>query len=500
MIYQISTLILCLSIFSAPAFAKRSVQELRISGDILWFTEGDLNKDKLNDILISYRRGTGKQAKRFLAVFFRTPKGFNSSPDRAFQSPSNAVAYTIADAIGDEQNEIVYLAADGVYAQIVQKDRVSRPIRIIKQESIVGSPEDEDFPRWSFAQIIDGKLTIILPQQGAISLYQRNGALYDLWSSIKLRTSNFYDAERPSYVRSARGGRSGKMYAFSMTTVIPLLRFLDQTGDGKTDLVAHFEDRVSVYKQTKQGIIESEPSHQRWFQLRTKKEQAARDTSLDIQILDLDGDGIADVSATKISGGVLNMRSETRLYRGQKGGGFSSRPIQTFKDEGFASLVRYVDTDLDGQIEMVHPLSKPSLFSLSRVLLTSQLAVDFRVRQPAMSRKQFFIEEPSFETTSILGLDFSTGGALHGPYPLFGLDLNNDKKPDLGIGQGEKQFEVLWGETKETLSDERKTSFKMKSTRETLRLNPGPGQASEIIFLYKHFAKYSGTAKIVRFQ
>jgi len=234
--------------------------------------------------------------------------------------------------------------------------------------------------------------------------------------------------------------------------------------------------------------------------MRSPEEQAARDTSLDIQVLDLDQDGIADVSASKISGGVLNMRSETRLFKGLKGGGFSDKPVQVFRDEGFAVLVRYIDVNLDGRLEMVHPHAQPTLFALSRVLLTSELGVDFRVRLPSKNSSKFFVENPVFETTSLLGLDFSTGGALHGPYPLFGADFNHDKKPDLGQGQGDQKFEILWGNKLAAVSDERTSSLKVKSTRETHLLHPHPKQGHEVMFLYKYHPKYSGTIKIAQFR
>ena len=61
-------------------------------------------------------------------------------------------------------------------------------------------------------------------------------------------------------------------------------------------------------------------------------------------------------------------------------------------------------------------------------------------------------------------------------------------------------FEISWGEKSHELSEEKQTKLKLKSTRETLLLHPKAGVASEIIFLYKHFSKYSGLARVLRFR
>ena len=467
---------------------------------LLWLAEGDLNGDEEIDLVFSYKRGAGVNSKKFLAIFFRENGEFSKFPQQAFQVPKRAVAFTIANVMGDKKDEIVYLRSSGIYAQVALPKRVSAPIQILKARNIVGRSEREDFIHWDFVKEFEGKTWLIVPFVDGIELYERKGALYKLNSDIKLDTEHFYDTERETYLRSTRGGRSGKNYAFRSTTILPLLRFVDYDGDGKLDLMSHFDDRVAVNKQLSDSTFEPVPSERRWFKLRNKKENAARDTTIDLQVLDLNGDNIADVSATKISGGVLNMRTETRLYLGKKGGGFSTTPNQVFTDEGFANLVRYEDVDLDGNLEMIHPLSQPSLFSLSRVLLSSELRVDFRIRKRSEKGSLVFSKEPTLEVTSVLGLDFSTGGALHGPYPVFGIDMNQDSKADIGIGQGDESFEILEGSKTGSLKPGRDRIFKIKATRSTRKLSRLTGASSEILFFYKYLPKYSGRAQVLTFR
>jgi|GEM_PF-6163655 len=479
---------------------KYTINDLQVPGEILWLAEGDLDGNQENDLIFSYKRGVSVDSKKFLAIFFRENGIFPKYPQQAFQVPKNAVAFTIADVMGDEKAEIVYLRSSGIYAQVALRNRVSSPIQILKARNIVGRSEREDFIHWDFVKQFENRTWIIVPFVDGIELYERKGALYKINSDIELQTEHFYDTERDTYLRSTRGGRSGKIYAFRSTTVLPLLRFIDYDGDGKRDLISHFEDRISVNKQLKNGTFEQSSSVRRWFNLRTQKENAARDTTIDLQILDLNGDQIADISATKITGGVLNMRTETRLYLGQKGGGFLKKANQVFTDEGFASLVRYEDVDLDGEIEMIHPLAKPSLFSLSRVLLSSELKVDFRIRKRSQNKSFVFQADPDLEITSVLGLDFSTGGALHGPYPIFGIDINQDQKADIGIGQGDKNFEILEGEDIGKLQPNTNRSFEIKATRSVRKLHTKTKDASEILFYYKHLPSHSGRVRILTYR
>ena len=501
--YRVSLVLATIAIFCLPSGAKAkkyTLTDLQVPGEILWQTQGDLDGNQEEDLVFSYKRGAGANTKRFLAVFFRKNGSFSKYPQQAFEAPKEAVAFTVANVMGDEKCEIVYLRSSGVYAQVALPNRVSVPIQILRVRNIVGRSEREDFIHWRFVKQFENKTWLIIPFVDGIGLYERSGALYQLNSDIKLDTEHFYDAERATYLRSTRGGRSGKIYAFRATTILPLLRFIDYDGDGKLDLISHFEDRVSVHRQLDNRKFETSPSARRWFKLRSKKENAARDTTIDLQVLDLNGDEIADISATKISGGVLNMRTETRLYLGKNGGGFPQKPTQVFIDDGFANLVRYEDVDLDGQLEMIQPLSKPSLFSLSRVLLSSELKVDFRIRKRTSSGPQVFDENSSLEVTSVLGLDFSTGGALHGPYPIFGIDINKDGKADLGIGQGDDNFEVLEGQTTKALKTGEPRRFRVKATRSTHKITRRRGHPSEILFFYKYLPSDSGRVRILSYR
>lgn len=420
----------------APRFTK---QELAVPGGILWLTTGDLDGDRLTDLILSYRRGSGSRAQRFLAVFFRRPTGFTKDPDVTMAAPRSAAVFDVGEALGDGREQIVYLAADGVYAQSFVDRRPGNPARILTVASLVSEPEEDDLATWDFLRPMGpgGPATLIIPTRGPLRLFRAEaGAVWKPWSRLSIAQLSTYDAELSTFRRDRRGGASGRPYAFRSTTVVPVIDLADQTGDGKIDVITSLEDELAVYPALEDGTISAKPVFAAELGVRTQEELETRDASVSSAIVDLDGDGIADAVISKISGGITTLGTKTYLFRGVKGGGFEPKPAQVFEDEGFAALAQFVDADGDGRLEMVHPHAPVSIVGISQMMLSKELTLGVRIRRPAAERPAFFEKGATQTIDTVFGLDLSVGATLRGIFPIFGHDFDGDGRRDAVLSEG----------------------------------------------------------------
>jgi hypothetical protein len=429
--------VLLLAAASRSDAAPFDRQDLEVPGSALAASTGDLDGDGLVDLVVAYRRGAGPAARRFLAVFFRGPSGFPVRPDAAFQVPEGSAAFDVGDVVGDARDELLHLTASGVLAQGFEARKPAPPTRLITTATLVLAPEEDDLVAWDFLRgpRPGEPATLLLPTRRELKLYRRVGEEWRAWSSCDVDLFSYYDAESRHYRRSARGGSSGRPYAFRVTTVVPNVDLVEQTGDGRVDLVAHYEDRVAVFPASEDGTLAHAPSTRQWLQLRSPAELDARDTEVSAQVVDLDADGVADLAVTKIGGGITTLRTETRIHLGKKGGGFAERAAQVFADDGFAALVRFEDLDGDGALEMLHPRAEVSVMTMSRAMLASKLDLELRIRRAAPKPLVFATSAvQTLETT--FGLDLSVGTALRGTAPIGGADLDGDGRRDLVLSHG----------------------------------------------------------------
>ncbi len=423
---------------ATPAQAKFRRQALSVPGSVLSLSDGDLDGDGFTDLVVSYRRGSGPRARRYLAVFFRGPEGYPAKPQAAYAVPPRTAAFDIGDVVGDARDELVYLASTGVFAQRFDNRKPLAAERLLSAPSLVSGPEEEDLVAWDFVKTPAGmkQPIMVLPGRRSLRVYRRHADGWKSWANVKLGLFSYYDAESPTYRRSGRGGASGRPYAFRVTTIVPNLEWIDQTGDGLVDLVTFYEDRVDVFPQSAEGKLAERAQHHRWFQMLTKDELTSRDVRVSAKVRDLDADGIADLALEKIGGGITTLATEVRLYRGLKGGGFSARPVQVFADEGFAALSDFVDVDGDGRLEMVHPHSEVSIMAMSGALLSKTLDLDVRIREPQATGEGFFRPKPVQVLETSYGLDFSVGASIRGAAPIFGHDFSGDARPDVLLSEG----------------------------------------------------------------
>lgn len=469
---KLTTIAVVLSMASV-AEAKFERQTLAVPGSVLWVTSGDLDGDHRTDLVVSYRRGSGPAASRYLGVFFRGDKGYGERPDVAFAVPKNAAAFDVGDAFGDGQDEIVYLTASGVFAQPFSERRPGNPTRIISAPTLVLEPEEEDLVTWDFVRrLSNGDRVAIVPGRRTLKIFRREGEVWKPWSDVRVGKYSYYDAETSTYRRSGRGGQSGRPYSFRITTIVPNIDFVDQTGDGKLDLVAHFEDRVEVYPMSADGELASKPALRQWFQVRTPEELESNDTTISAQVRDLDADGIADMVVTKIGGGITTLHTEVRLYAGQKGGGFSKKPTQAFDDDGFAALVGFEDVDGDGKLEMLHPHAEVSIMSMSSAMLSSKVGLELRIRR--RSKEGFFEPKPVQTLDTSFGLDLTVGAALRGTAPIFGHDFDGDGRPDVILSHGGDKMRLHRGkkDDDDLFEKDGRITLTAPGTSTTLALSP----------------------------
>jgi hypothetical protein len=491
-------LILCAAAAGEAQAVKFTRQELNVPGGILWMSTGDLDGDQKTDLVLSYRRGSGPRSQRFMAVFFRGEKGYAQQPDVAIAAPKNAGIFDVGDAFGDAKDELIYLAPDGVYAQTFVDRKPSNPTRVLTTPSLISSPEEDDLVVWDFLRTpARGEAPImVVPGRSDLRIFKREGETWKPWSKVDIDQYSSYDAEIYTFRRDRRGGSSGRPYAFRATTVVPLLDFIDQTGDGEMDLVTSYEDRVAVHPMLEDGTISARALQQMWFSVRSPNELETRDAGVSTTIVDLDRDGIADACVQKIAGGITTLATETHLYRGIKGGGFESKPAQSFKDEGFASLAGFVDVDGDGILEMLHPISSVSIVAISQMMLSKELSLGIRIRRASSEKPLFFEKKEVQKLDTLFGLDLTVGATLRGAAPIFGYDFDGDGLKDVITSQGGDKMVLHRGIRKgnDIFQEEGHVTLSAPGTSTTIPIHPDVAKAGrpDLLLYYVDRADLAG--------
>ena len=327
-----------------------ATQNLRVDGDLVALEVVDLDGDGRSELLAVYKTGIPPRVHRWMAVFWQASAGRFAPTPSILEAPAGG--RVLRHLRRDRRRRT------GAFAHRRRRHRRLPHRRSQARRAAHEDPRSRGpgagsraggSPQWNLCRdwTGDGKLDLLVPDVGRTRLYKRGDAGFEhvgdqrVWPDAYYRTGG----------GSSYGPFSNRNLSIQVTHVLPTLVRGEYDGDGKPDLFAILEDRVQVFAGTGSGFA-FRPKAGFNFRVRTEKEHTVGNVYVQSQARDLDGDGLDDLIVNKVGGGVMGMKSETRIYR-NTGGGFPSLPDQRFQADGFSALIRLWDLDGDGKPEML---------------------------------------------------------------------------------------------------------------------------------------------------
>lgn len=496
---------------AAEAGSPFSRRTSRVPGQIVSVHPGDLDGDGLSDLVVMYRRGTGRRARRYAAVFFRSPGGLAPVPSLAFAVPKDAALYDVGPLDDLPGDDLAYLTHTGVWFHNFA-DRKGHPVRkLVSAPALVGDPEDGDLLEWPFLRRLPApssgtgvaaststRAAVFVPGLRDLRVFLPEPGGHRLGCRVRAELRSAYATDGSNMRGGSGGASSSGDVSLRVSFAVPRLTIIEATGDRRVDLVTHSEDYVAVHPGTEDGCFARSATRRQLFSMRTAEEARRGTGAVSSQVQDLDGDGIADLVLSKVAGGLTDLHTEMRFHRGERGGGFEGRPAQTLRSSGFAAFPEFVDLDGDGRPEMVRPKLEMGVKALAEILVSSSVTIDLDVH-PRSARGGFFVSEPTMGLRTSFGLDFSRPYGMLGAMPQFGHDLDGDGRPDALISSGPDSMALHRGRAgRQPLEEDADFELEGPGSYFTQIIDPGLRHRPEVLVWYPGRDDLDGTVHVYR--
>jgi hypothetical protein len=315
-------------------------------------------------------------------------------------------------------------------------------VTLVAQPTLFPRAPKTQLVRFRIAQQIGpGAPVLLVPGLSTLSVHGREGAAFVKRSELELDVEVSVDVPRRLEGRPDEPG----LRNFGLSARAPSVELADVDGDGQKDLVLVRGDELRVFLQGPGGLFPSKPSSVRALGVRTpKEEKEGKDRDLHVLLVDVDGDGRADVVVTKqVSAGITSATTTVYLFRGGSGG-FSATPDQVLATDG-ASLtgVQLEDLTGDGRPDLIVPSVKIGLFAIVRMLTSKKLKVNFQLHPWGSVEKKFALK-PTAERALTFDLDLSGKSSDPQVIDLHG-DYDGDGRADLAFGTDEEELSLYAG-------------------------------------------------------
>ncbi|OIP32759.1 MAG: hypothetical protein AUK47_20105 [Deltaproteobacteria bacterium CG2_30_63_29] len=480
--------LVCLVGAASPVFGvELDSLELEAPGRLRAVLPGDFDGDGRNDLGVAYLTGQTPLTERKIGVFWQNEDGsYTFGTDSVFDIP-DSVALLDSSAIGFTRDRILLLDYEGIDA-VFFENRAPTPLaRLVDVESVVFHGESDDVTHFELdPPLFDGN-QLFVPQWGKLAVLECDGS--GMWSQAQVRIP------QQAYYLAGPLRHSFRISDQSLQVALttPLYESGDVDGDGRKDLLVHRDENLFVYLRRSDGGFDEWPTAAAHFPLRSDEEKENDSARLSMVLGDIDGDGVIDVAANKLSGGMRAMQGATSVFLGIGDGSFTEKPVWSLEDSGYASSLSLVDADSEPGKELIIPNAKIGLFELSRIALSGSISLEIRTFKAGRGMDDE--AESSFDFDVLL--DYSGGAQLLSPDPLY-EDFDGDGLDDLLLSRGDALFELYRG-TKSGFDMSAPIASVSAPVSRSLRALPGAsGVGSVAVIFYPFDEKRTHTLRVIR--
>ncbi|HBP21778.1 MAG TPA: hypothetical protein DEA08_28835 [Planctomycetes bacterium] len=297
------------------------VWTFRLPGTELGCFVADMTGNGQRDMVIAHMTAT-TGAERSVSVYLQGPRNarFKAEPERRYAVPGDACAFVAGDLDPAPGGEVVFLCPSRLMIA-----RADGKVSLLEEvEGFFDYPEDGGLPVWNLARDLDGDglLELIVPTKLGYSIYARA-------KTTKLAVK--------SKIRVPIDQRFGpafetKLLNRFLTSTLRLRRVVhsDLDGDGREDLIAYRDKGLARFLQRPDGTFPENPDREDPLELvqdTSKKEEGKEGSggnafaNVRLNLEDVDGDGLADLLATRTMGEVgmfETLRTQQLVFLAQK--------------------------------------------------------------------------------------------------------------------------------------------------------------------------------------
>jgi hypothetical protein len=438
----------------------------------------------LKDILVIHRKGLPPNETRWVSIFWQGSDGsFSTAADQSWELDHEAVIMDIGDVAGDPQTESCYVTPKDVRYHALNGGTFSvEPERLFEAEGLAVFPSKRRVPLINFVRdwndsgrndvgvfAFEGLVIHSADQPGQYN--SQHLVHIDLDTGMSLPYRHNHDDKTLGLYAS---------YSF------PNLTLLDFDGDGRNDLIANTDERVTVYLRGDDGVYSPEADFDFEFDVLTQEEKIEGFAEVDTDVEEI---------TKQTFKGLTNFRGVVNVYWG-KPDGYADTPDHVIISEGTASAgAMFWDVNGDGRKDLVMPSVKFSIAAIIRILITRSIRVYFNVY--VLDENGSFSDRPDFTKEIKFKIDFS-GESDEQATDLEG-DYNGDKRTDFVFATNEQELSIFLGvdEKDRLFSKKAKVKVKADAYGELTSYDLNDDGFSDMVIYYPQSKDRKGTLEVL---
>jgi hypothetical protein len=465
--------------------------DLRVNGTVIMAIPAHLRSPQRRDLVVISRTGTFPEEVRWVSVFRQQEGGrFNPHPDLVWEMDPEATVVDVG-LLGSEHahQSIVYLTGSAVRAYHLTGTAHPVPTTLLKIPTMTVSPEPSDLP--PLRLIADWKGTgrpwLGIPQFGRL-------LLYPIGPTGPQGSAEAVTFHQPTLLfGNDQEHRLIRDYSLQLIYRLPQFFVREFNGDARADLIAAWQDHLSVYLQDDAGRFAQEPSQTFHFNVRTEQESKRRSVFVSPLIEDLDGDGRADLMLSKMTGRLTDRRIGTTVHLNRTGS-LSSRPDVRIEHEGFATTLFAKDLNRDGKRDLVVPLVRLGVKNVMRNLLSNRAEVSLLAhlyRQPGI-----YNSTPDWTRNFTYQIDMSDGISLQGVWPKIDGDFDGDGRADLLVA-GDDEVVVYLAAPETVFAPGPAARVAVKTSPRLILEDLTANKHTDIVMWYEGSSEWKGVVRVL---